>query len=188
MNDEKILEKFEKRDETAISDVMQKYGKLLQNLATGWLFNPSDGEECVNDTYVAAWNSIPPEKPQNLSAYLVRILRNKAVSAIRAAHAEKRGGENPLESSIEELSETLTDGRDFTADLEAEELSAFISRFLSTREKELPRKAFVRRYFYGDSISEIADAYQIGESKTKMMLKRTREKLRKELEKEGYLV
>lgn len=183
--DEKIIDLFFERDDSAVSEIQAKYGKLCFSVAMNILGDREDAEECVNDTYLGAWNSIPPNRPKALSAYLIKITRNLSLKRLRFNRAEKRGGgESAL--SFDELSECIPDGSDALARIEESELSKHISDFLRSIP-ETDRRIFVLRYFYCDSIEEISKRFGFGESKVKMKLSRTRSKLRKYLTERGLV-
>ena len=133
------------------------------------LQNPGDSEECVNDTYLAAWNSIPPNRPEKLSSYLAKLTRNLSINRYKARMAERRGG-GEFAVSLDELDDCIADE---SAGFGEEELGALISEFLYTVSKET-RQVFVRRYFYSDSLSAIARRFKMTESKVKSMLHRMR--------------
>lgn len=185
MNDENIVALYWQRDERAIEETAEKYGAYCFGIAHQLLGNTLDAEECVNDTYQAAWNSIPPNRPQVLSTYLGKITRRISLKVWRGRDAQKRGcGETAL--SLEELRECIPDSREVDAELSARELTNIINAFLL----ELPiqeRRVFIRRYWHGFSIKEICGQFGFSKSKAESMLHRTRKKLRKRLEKEGYL-
>lgn len=185
MDDNRIVELFWKRDEMAISETSKKYNQYLKSIANRMLNNEEDAKECISDTYNGAWNSIPPNKPDNLKTFLAKILRNIVFMRIRANYADKRINPGVL-ASIEELESIIPDQRDFVKDLEAKELAAFISDFLRKR-KITERQLFVRRYFYYEDIKTIALSSDFSESKVKMTLKRTRDDLALALKKEGWL-
>lgn len=175
MEDKEIVELYFDRSEQAIDVTEKKYGAYCHAIARNLLGNEADAEECVNDTWLSAWNSIPPNRPTALRTYLGKIVRRISVSRIRYRTAEKRGGgEIPL--ILDELAECLPD-----TECDAEDLSKeIINRFLS----ELPtteRRVFLCRYWYGDSIRLICERFGFRESKVKSMLYRTREKLKAEL-------
>ena len=184
MEDEKILELYWHRDEDAIAQTDRTYGRRLQALANRITQDPEDARECVSDTYLAAWNTIPPKRPQYLFAYLSRICRNFAFGILDYKGAGKRCGEIlPL---TQELEGCIPDKR-FEDCRSAEELGRIISDFLRAESKE-SRLIFLRRYYYADSVKSIAVRYGISESKVKTRLHRCREKLRKYLMKEGIRV
>lgn len=186
MEDQLIIDMYFARDEQAIGATRDKYGRLLRSIAYGILRNNEDSEECENDTYLKVWNVIPPTRPSVLQAFLARITRNLSLDRYDQLHAAKRGaGEVPL--IIEELEECISDERASATDDEAddEELKRILDRFLETLPQDT-RKIFMRRYFFGDSVNEIAERFGFGKSKVKMSLSRSRESLRILLEKEGY--
>ena len=184
MDDERIVDLYWKRDETAINETKAKYGNYCYSIAYNILKNYEDAEECENDTYLEAWRTIPPQKPKILSAYLGTITRRKSIDKWRRKTADKRDGE--IQLSLQEFEYYLSDDKSINDEIIAEEMAKKISEFLRT----LPEKecnVFLRRYWYFDSITEICNRYGYGQSKVKMMLKRTREKLFSYLEKEGML-
>lgn len=181
MDDQKIIALYRERDEHAIEETAAKYGRLCLTVANSMLC-PEDANECVNDTYLAVWNAIPPEEPANLPAYVCRITRNLAMKRLETASTEKRKAS--AEISFQELEEILPDAR-VSAETDEAELGRQINAFLLT-EKPDARKVFLRKYWYLDSVSEIARRYGYSENKVKSMLFRTRNKLKTYLKKEGY--
>ncbi len=186
MDDERIVELYWQRNESAISETKTKYGNYCYSVAYRILNNNEDAEECENDTYLEAWKTIPPQKPKFLSAYLGTITRQKSIDKWRKKTADKRGG-GEFQLSIDELENCISDETTINDKLIAEEMAQKISEFLRTLPKN-ERNVFLRRYWYFDSITEICKRYGYGQSKVKMMLKRTREKLFSYLEKEGMLI
>ncbi len=182
MDDKAILAMYRERDEHAIEETAAKYGRLCLTVATNLLASPEDANECVNDAYLAVWNSIPPEEPENLTAYICLITRNLALNRLRQANRAKRAA--GVEISIHELEEILPDTR-LEPHPDAKELGRHINAFLHT-EKPAARDVFVRKYWFFDSVSEIAKLYGYSENKVKSMLFRTRNKLKNYLKKEGY--
>ena len=182
MDDTRILAMYRERDEHAIEETAAKYGRLCLTVANNLLANPEDANECVNDTYLAIWNAIPPAEPENLTAFICRITRNQALKRLETANAAKRTAE--AEISIHELEEILPDAR-ISPQVAEDELSRQINAFLRT-EKPDARKVFVRKYWFFDSVSEIARRYGYSENKVKSMLFRTRNKLKIYLKKEGF--
>ena len=181
MDDPSIIELFRQRDERAIAELKQKYGRLCGYVAGNILSQREDTEECINSALFDVWNNIPPECPDDLKTYLCRIVKNKAIDKLKYNSAEKR---NPqLAVSLDELSECIPDQRG--QDVSAEKLAEAISRFLRTQD-ELRRKIFVRRYWYGDSLSDIAERFGINEKTAATYLFRTRKKLKTFLIKEGH--
>ena len=184
MEDRAIVALYWKRAETAILETKKQYGRLLLSISRGILKSEEDAEECENDTYLKAWNTIPPKRPEKLSAFLAKITRNLSLDRYDAKHAEKRGGgEVPL--LLDELAEVIADEAAFPA--ETEDLSEVLNAFLG-RLKPDARTIFLRRYWFGDSVQEISARSGFGESKIKMSLLRTRQSLQDALEKEGYRV
>ena len=181
MDDRSIVELCFKRDEAGLQAISDKYGKLCHSVAFSMLHNREDTEECVNDTLNAVWNAVPPQKPENLSAFVCRIARNQALKRLEYQLSEKRRADVTV--SIEELSEVLPDER-YAPGVRDEDVGRLISTFLRS-QKEAARKVFLRRYYYLDSVADIAERYSFTQSKVKNMLLRTRNKLRKYLIKEG---
>jgi RNA polymerase sigma-70 factor (ECF subfamily) len=170
MQDEKIVELYFARDEQAIAATSAKYNSYCMNIAMNILHNNEDSEECVNDTLLAAWNSIPPHRPENLAAFLGKLTRNFSINRHKANHAERRGG-GEFALSLDELDECTPDPRAFGDD--PEELGRIISAYLYTQSKEM-RQVFVRRYFHSESIIDIAERFEMTESKVKSILHRMR--------------
>lgn len=181
MNDASIVELFFKRDEAALSELKQKYGGLCSYIAGNILSLREDAEECVNSAYYDIWNRIPPESPDDLKTYLCRIVRNKAIDRLKYNSAQKRSPQYAV--SLEELEECIPDnsGNDITV----ERLAGIISSFLREQD-EKHRKIFIRRYWYGDPLSKIAEYYDMNEKTVATYLFRTRKKLKGYLKKEGY--
>ena len=184
MEDEAILALYAARNEEAIRCSAEKYGKYCHTIANRILQNDADSEECVSDTWLRAWCVIPPQKPQILSAFFGTITRNLALNRYAWEHTAKRGKDTVMVSA-DELSECIPD----TIGTKTEDavLKEVLNLFLSGLSKEA-RVMFVRRYWYLDSIKEIANHLGIGESKVKMSLLRSRKRLREFLEKEGIEV
>ncbi len=185
MTDARIIELYFERSERAISETDTKYGSYCRSIAYNILHNREDSEESVNDTYLRAWNSMPPERPDILSAFLGKICRRLSIDRWRRDRAKKRGGgEVPL--ALEELDYCIPAGSgDPAEELELKELQRLYERFLNALPA-VERRVFLCRYFYMDPISAIALRFGFTESKVRSMLHRTREKFRTLLEKEGY--
>ena len=183
MDDNKIIELYFKRDEDALTQTKECYGKQLNALAFRILQNKEDAEECENDTYMKAWNSIPPQKPQHFFAYLAKICRNTALNMTEKSKAEKRSA--IIVELTKELSECLPDNSTLEKTAE-QELGDIISEFLKTVSTD-NRIIFIRRYFLSETISDISKTLSISESKVKSSLFRTRNKLRDYLSKEELL-
>ncbi len=183
MKDEEIIDLYFKRDENAIKETDSKYGNYCYVVSNNILNNPEDAKECVNDTFLTAWNKIPPERPYILSAFLAKITRNISLTRYRLMNAQKRSNDQ-VSMSIDELAYCI--GKNNTEEeVDADILKDSINDFLAL-ENENDRKIFVMRYFYFYSIEEIAEYYGFGLSRVKMSLKRTRDKLKTYLKKEGY--
>ena len=181
--DEAIVALYFDRSEEAIAACQVKYGKSCHTVAYNILHSDEDAEECVNDTWLRAWNSIPPERPTRLGAWLSTVTRRLALTRYEKKTAAKRYG--GMETSLEELSECVTAGSLTIADEVA--LSEAINGFLASLPTRT-RMIFMRKYWYMDSIADIAKALGMGESAVKVTLHRTREKFRKHLAKEGITV
>ncbi len=186
MDDRLIIKLFHERSETAIAETAAKYGKYCYSIAYNILYNEEDSEECVNDTYLKAWDVIPPQIPEKLSAFLGKITRNLAISKYRYNHSKKRGG-GQVSLALEELAECIPSARNteqvYSDKLFVEALDAFLEKLPTEK-----RRIFMQRYWYLRPISEIAEEFSISESKVKMTLLRTRNKLKQALEKEGIIV
>ena len=186
MSDEEILRLFYLRSEEALAAVWAKYGRLCSAVARNILGDERDVEECVNDTWIRAWNSIPPENPKSLSAYLSRISRNLALDRYAYNQASKRA--SSLTLAFEELEGCLPvklgDPECFA---EGKAFRETLNGFLRSQSKEA-RIFFVRRYWYGESTKEIAAACHVTDMKVRTSLSRTRMRLRVELQKEGISV
>lgn len=186
MDDQQIIELYWKRSDDAIAQTQKKYGRLCYKIAFNILGSHQDSEECVNDTYLRAWNVIPPERPEKLSAFLCRITRNQALKRYERNTAEKRGGgEIPL--ALEELSGCIPDPGSVTALTEQRELTRQLNGFLSGLNAE-NRRIFLRRYWGLESVRDIALDLALSESKVKVTLHRTRKKLKNYLEQEGIVL
>ena len=184
MDDEAILTLYRNRDSSAVSETSAKYGRLCFSVANNILLSPEDSEECVNDTWLHAWNAIPPEWPLRFPAWLAKVTRNLAISRLREAGAQKRGsGELPL--VLDELAECLPGGTDPQQELEQKELSEAVNRFLGGLEPAV-RNVFVARYFFSASHSELSARSGWSVGKVKTVLRRTRLKLRSTLKEEGF--
>ena len=184
MEDSKILELYFARNEDAIRHTDDTYGRRLYHLADSIVKNGQDAEESVSDTYMRVWDTIPPQKPQHFFAYLAKICRNFALKKLDWKKAAKRNAE--VVSLTEEMEMCIPDqSRD--RELEARELGMLLDRFLRTLTPE-NQMVFLRRYWYVDTIAEIAARYGISESAVQMRLNRTRAKLCTYLEKEGINV
>ena len=184
MDDLMIIELYFARNEQAIKETDIKYGKLCFSMANNILSNDEDSEECVNDTYLSVWNKIPPTRPNNFRAFICKIVRNLSMKKLEFNRALKRT--QNVTVSYTELEEILPDTRT-APEWEYENLGKIISDFLQN-EKEDARNVFIRKYYFFDSISDIAERYSFTESKVKNMLYHSRNKLRECLKKEGIEV
>lgn len=180
-NDRELVELFLTRNESAVVRTEKRYGKRLIGLAKRFLSDTRDAEECVNDTYLKAWNSIPPQKPDDLFSYLARLCRCTAYNIIEKQQTAKRSAQ--LVELTHEMEECIPDPSRSTSP-DDKFISALINEFLDT----LPRDKcdiFVKRYWFGESVEQIANEMGFTASKVKTTLHRTREKLRKFLDKKG---
>ncbi|MCD8356837.1 MAG: sigma-70 family RNA polymerase sigma factor [Clostridia bacterium] len=185
MEDREIIKLYWERNERAIAETSEKYGRYCYAIAWNILHRREDAEECENDTYLAAWKAMPPKCPSRLSVFLGKITRNIALDYYDYHMAQKRSG--TVVELLSEFSECVADTRLTEHALEAKETAAGISRFLR-QQNSLNRMIFVRRYWYADSIADIADRFKISQSKVKTSLFRTRKKLREYLETEDVLL
>lgn len=184
MNDNQIIKLFFTRNEDAIAQTDYKYGTHLAGLAANILRNNEDAQECVNDTYLKAWDTIPPTKPEHFFAYLAKICRFFAFGRLDWNNAAKRNGS--VVALTQEMEECIPSSW-HDATVESREISRLVSSFLHGQTQE-NRMIFVRRYWYGDSVSEIALRYELSQSAVMMRLSRTRSKLASYLKKEGIRV
>jgi RNA polymerase sigma-70 factor (ECF subfamily) len=186
MEDQHIIELFWNRSQEALKHVGAKYGAYCFKIAYNILLSREDGEECVSDTYMQAWDSIPPQRPAILKAFLGKITRNIALNRYESMHARKRGsGQTAL--CLDELSECLPGGDDPQELVQALALRDVINLFLK-KQGEDDRKIFVLRYWYMEPVRSIADGMGFSQSKVKMTLMRLREKLRQELNEHDFSV
>lgn len=183
MDDRQIILLFQERRPEAIEQTKERYGELCRSIAGKLLQNPQDAEECVNDTYLALWDAIPPASPSPLSAFAAKITRNLALKRLEQLSAAKRSAEATL--SFEELSECLSAPDEMESRMEAKALRQAIANFLEAQDRE-SRCVFLRRYFFFDSVREIAQRYGMSQSKVKSRLMRTRNKLKIYLIQEGF--
>ena len=182
MEDTHIIELYFRRSETAIQETNRKYGAYCLSIAGNILKNSQDAEECVNETWLRAWQSIPPNIPQKLRLYLGKITRNLAFDCYRRMSAEKRGGTLTV---LEELDECTADTVDIENEIQARQLQEVISAFLK-KQPDKYRTIFLRRYFYAQPLGEIAAELGISENYAAVILGRMRKKLRQYLQKEGF--
>lgn len=185
MEDKDIIVLYWKRSEEAVRETEVKYGSFLRMLSYRILHNREDAEECENDTLTAAWNTIPPTRPDSLKAYLGRIVRNLSLDRYTYYKAGKRNRE--LDVLLSELEECLSADNQVEEAFEAGELAAMINGFLQSVKQE-NRVIFVRRYWYADSVKTIASLCRISEGKVKTVLFRMRMQLKEYLEERGVRV
>lgn len=186
LSDHEIVSLFYERNERALSAVTAKYGRYCGAVVGGILSDPQDAEECLNDTWLKAWESIPPHKPRNLGGFLAKLAKNISLNRYERSHAKRRGGgELPL--VLEELAECVADKNDVEKTYENKLLSEAVNSFLKTLPRD-KRDIFVLRYWYCLSVNEIAA--NIGaptKNSVAVTLSRTRRALVKYLEKNGFL-
>ena len=184
MEDEQIVALYWERDERAIPATAAKYGPYCTAIARNILGSPEDAEECVNDTYLNTWNAIPPHRPGMLSTFLGKITRNLAFNRYQHNTAAKRGG-GELPAVLEELAECVSGKDDITKTYEHRELIAAINAFLASLPPE-KRSIFICRYWYTDSIAQIASRLGMTRAAISMTLSRTRKQLGSYLTERGY--
>lgn len=185
MEDSQIIELYWQKNADAISETSSKYGAYCYTIADNILHSIEDSEECVNDTWLHAWNAMPPQRPNVLRMFLAKITRSLSVNRINARSAEKRGG-GEINLVLDELADCLAGETNVEAEYEVKELEQCIRRFV----RGLPERdgnVFVRRYFFTEPVAAIAKRYGLTESNVTVILSRTRKKLRLKLAKEGYL-
>lgn len=183
MEDRRIIELFLQRSEEAILETDIKYGRYCHRIAFNILGNDEDSEECVNDTYMRVWGSIPPNEPSSLPSFIGKITRNLALDKLRQKNSDKRGGgEVPV--VLDELAECISGVDEISQRQDSAEITAALNSFLE-KLNSVERGVFMRRYFKIEPIAEIAERYGISVSKTTTMLFRLREKLKKHFMKEG---
>lgn len=166
-------------------ELSNKYGSVFRNVARNILNNDLDAEECINDALLGAWNTIPPQNPNPLLTYICRIVRNLSIKKYHANTALKRN--SFYDAVLDELEECLASSVNVESELAAKELTLLLDSFLDTLDKE-NRMMFVRRYWYSDSISNIAAKFQASSNSVTVRLFRTREKLQVYLRKAGFII
>ncbi len=182
MEDDKIIALFFARSEDAIHALAEKYGRLCTKVATNILNNGQDAEECVNDTYLGVWNTVPPQKPNPLVRYVCRIVRNLSIAKYHANTAAKRN--SSYDVALDELENCFASADCVEDAFDAQQTAESISKFLMTLEQE-SRVMFVRRYYYAEPIGEIAKLFGKSNHYISVKLSRIREKLKSHLKKEG---
>ncbi len=185
MDDETIIALYWNRDDIAIRESAARYGSYCNKIAYNILLDDEDAKECVNDTWLGAWNAMPPHRPNRLSTFLGKITRNLSINRYKSLHAQKRG-HGSFEAVLDELIECIPSPADIQDDVETAELSAKISDFLRT----LTRRhcdIFIRRYWFAESAEAIAKRYDLSSGNVRMSLSRTRKSLKNYLRKEGFI-
>ena len=185
MDDIEIIELFFRRSEEAIVQISKKYGNICLKISRNILNDLRDMEECVNDTYLAAWNTIPPQKPKPLLTYICRIVRNLSIKKYHENTAIKRNSFYDI--SLDELETCIPTSGNVEDEYSVKELADEINQFLKTLSKE-NRMIFVRRYWFADSIPNIAKMFKVSNHNVSVRLHRTRKALKKYLEKEGHYI
>ena len=185
MEDNMIIEQLFARSESALSELQSKYGRLCFKLAGNILNNSSDAEECVNDAYLGIWNSIPPERPDSLRAYLCTIVRRISLKKFRYNTAEKRSSNMTV--AMEELEGCLMSSENVEDQIEGKELTGVIEKFLD-QLKTTDRVIFMRRYYFSDPYADIAADTGITEKNVSVRLTRIRSRLREYLKDNGYII
>lgn len=183
MEDYRIVDMYWDRDEGAIAESERKYGRMLNSLSFALLSSREDAEECVNDTYIDAWNAMPTARPDNLGAFLSKITRRISIDKFRKQHRQKRGG---LDNLTLELTDCIPSSESVESEYENGRLKETLDSFLYSLDKE-KRVMFVRRYFYSHSVEQISEQMNISVAKVKTTLFRVRKSLKEYLEKEGML-
>ena len=185
MEDEEIVALYWRRDENAIRETDGKYGAFCQRIAMNILHSIEDSEECVSDTYTRCWDTMPPQRPGSLRAYLGTIIRNFSISRYRSGHAQKRSG--GTEVLLSELAECLPAAENLQRTVEARELGELVSVWLEQLDRE-NRALFIRRYWNGDAVRDLAAEWNVRPNALTKRLLRLRESLRQYLEREGISV
>ncbi|MBR4201301.1 MAG: sigma-70 family RNA polymerase sigma factor [Oscillospiraceae bacterium] len=185
MTEDRLLRLFQARDERALTAAAAQYGTLCRTIAYRILGDRQDAEECVNDVLMKLWNAIPPAEPRSLTAFVSGITRNLALDRLSASRAEKRGG-GEAAAALDELAPYLKSEEDLEAHADVIALQEAMERFLRSLPKE-QRMVFLSRYYSMQPIAEIAKAHATTTGRVKMILKRTKEKLRVYLKEEGFL-
>lgn len=183
LEDSQIVELFFERSEQALTELSEKYEKSCSKMAMNILGNREDVLECLNDSYLALWNKIPPQRPENLKYYFYRIVRNNAIKRFRSNTAKKRYG--CYDISFQELEECIPSERNMPdSELLSEEITGLLNSFLE-KQNTVDRIIFVRRYYFCDSIAEISEKVNLTENNISVKLSRMRKRLKSHLQKEG---
>jgi len=184
MEDREIVQLYLDRNEKAITETAAKYGAYCAKIAVNILSSREDAEECVNESYLHTWNAIPPHRPKMLSTFLGKIVRRLSFNLYKSLHAEKRGG-CAVNAVLDELAEIVSDSESVEDSVMRKELIGQINAFLAALPDE-KRRMFLRRYWYSDSITEIAKLYGKNENTVSAALSRIRQQLRTYLQDRGY--
>ena len=184
MEDREIVNLYWQRNQNAINETASKYGNYCKTIANNILHNLEDSEECVNDTYLNAWNSIPPHRPNVLSAFLGKITRHLSFDKLRYKNADKRGG-GEIHLVLDELAECVSGTENVESEIERKELINVINDFLNTLSQE-KSNIFLCRYWYAYPVSKIAKQFGLTENNVSVTLNRTRKKLKEYLTERGY--
>lgn len=185
MEDSKIVELFFERSEQALTELSDKYEKLCKKISINILGSEEDALECINDSYLGMWNTIPPQKPDNLKFYLLRIVRNNAVKRFHSNTAKKRN--SFYDVALQELEGCLPSEDTIEKELLSDEITSLINSFLEAQSK-VNRIIFVRRYYFSDSVAEISKRVNLTENNVSVRLNRMRKSLKNHLEKEGIKI
>lgn len=185
MEDSNIIDLYWARDTDAIKESGEKYGGLCFSIANNILHNKEDAEECVNDTWLKAWNSIPPTRPKSLRMFLAKITRNLSFDRFAAKSAKKRSS-GEIDLVLDELSECIPSGSDVASEYEYKELCLTIRRFVNNLSDK-DKTVFLRRYFFAESAADISALLGLSENSIMVNLCRTRKKLKSYLQKEGLI-
>lgn len=185
MEDNKIIELFFQRSESAIAQLAQKYGKLCLKIANNILNNTSDAEECLNDTFLGVWNSIPPNHPESLSAYVCKIARNLSLKRYSYNTASKRN--SVYDVALDELEDCIASFKSVEDEAAQNQLTKDIEQFLDTLN-ETDRVIFMRRYYFSDSYADIASATNLTEKNVSVRLTRLRSKMKDYLTERDYII
>ncbi|MBE6814069.1 MAG: sigma-70 family RNA polymerase sigma factor [Ruminococcaceae bacterium] len=183
MEENQIIQLFNERSEKAITELSNKYGFLCKSIAENILKNKQDSEECVNDAFLGVWNSIPPQNPSSLKAYVLKIVRNQAIKKYHFNTAFKRNSQYDV--ALDELYECFSCFNNVESELDSLELTRLINSFLKTLSKN-DRIMFIKRYWFAMSVTEIAEDLNVNNHYVSVKLSRIRESLKKYLEKEGF--
>lgn len=184
ISDNEIIALFFNRSQEAVKELADKYGKMCMSFSYRILKNDCDAQECVNDSYLAVWNTVPPNRPNPLKAYLMKIVRNISLARYKSNTAQKRN--SYYDTSLEELENVIFENDSVEIQAEKSELTEYINKFLGTLSKE-DRVIFLKRYWFCQAYSEIAASVNLSEKNVSVRLARARKKLKKYLEKEGVL-